>query len=287
MDKVMVHIEQLNFQYKQGTEFALQDINLDIREGEFVGIIGNSGAGKTSFTCALNGMIPHHYAGDFYGVVQIDGLDTVEVKPVELSRFVGSVFQDVDAQMVAAMVEDEILFGLENFQVPREEIEERIQTSLQTIGIEHLRYRNISTLSGGQKQKVAIAAIIALRPRLLVLDEPTGELDPASSRQIFEMLRMLNQEYGMTIVVVEQKIMLLCEFVKRLIVLEQGRVEYDGETREVLKYKRELEALGVNVPRIVTLADALKVRGYEVGQVPLNLSEAKSMVEEVMEHAGI
>ena len=287
MDKVMVHIEQLNFQYKHGTEFALQDINLDIREGEFVGIIGNSGAGKTSFTCALNGMIPHHYAGDFYGVVQIDGLDTVEVKPVELSRFVGSVFQDVDAQMVAAMVEDEILFGLENFQVPREEIEERIQTSLQTIGIEHLRYRNISTLSGGQKQKVAIAAIIALRPRLLVLDEPTGELDPASSRQIFEMLRMLNQEYGMTIVVVEQKIMLLCEFVKRLIVLEQGRVEYDGETREVLKYKRELEALGVNVPRIVTLADALKVRGYEVGQVPLNLSEAKSMVEEVMEHAGI
>ena len=281
----MVQIENLNFKYKQGHDFALKEINLEIKAGEFVGVIGNSGAGKTSFTCALNGMIPHHYAGDFYGVVKVKGLDTVEVKPVELSRFVGSVFQDVDAQMVATVVEDELLFGLENFQIPREEIEERIQSSLKTIGIEHLRYRNISTLSGGQKQKVAIAAMIALRPELLVLDEPTGELDPASSRQIFEMLRVLNQEYGMTIVVVEQKIMLLCEFVDRLLVFEKGEIVFDDTTREILKHKQELENLGVNVPRIVTLADALIRRGYTVEQVPVKLEEAKQMVEEVLLNA--
>lgn len=285
MAEQMVHIEQLHFKYKQGSDFALQDINLDIAKGEFVGIIGSSGAGKTSFTCALNGMIPHHYAGDFYGTVSVGGLDTVEVKPVELSRFVGSVFQDVDAQMVATVVEDEMLFGLENFQVSREEIEERIQTALQTIGIEHLRDRTISTLSGGQKQKVAIAAMIALRPQLLVLDEPTGELDPASSRQIFEMLRVLNREYGMTIVVVEQKIMLLCEFAERLLVFHEGRIAYDDQTKKVLKHKGELEELGVNVPRIVTLADTLERRGYHMDAVPVNMAEAKEMVEGVLLHA--
>jgi energy-coupling factor transport system ATP-binding protein len=285
MTEKIIHIENLYFKYKQGTDYALKDISLEIKAGEFVGVIGNSGAGKTSFTCALNGMIPHHYAGDFYGAVHINGMDTVNVKPVELARFVGSVFQDVDAQMVAAVVEDELLFGLENFGVPHEEIEERIQSALHTIGIEHLRNRVISTLSGGQKQKVAIAAIVALRPQLLVLDEPTGELDPMSSRQIYEMLRILNEAYGMTIIIVEQKIMLLCEFAKRLLVFEQGSIAFDGATKEVLKYKKELEELGVNVPRIVSLADRMKKRGYDVAQVPVNLAEAKEMVEEVLLHA--
>ncbi len=285
MDDRMVEIEHLNFRYQQGKEFALRDLNLNIKRGEFIGVIGNSGAGKTSFTCALNGMIPHHYKGDFYGVVRVNGMDTVEVEPVQLAKIVGSVFQDVDAQMVASVVEDEILFGLENFRIPREEIEKRLQEALQIVGIEPLRFRSLHTLSGGQKQKVAIAAIIALRPLLLVLDEPTGELDPVSSRQIFEMLRILNQEYGMTIVVVEQKIMLLCEFVNRLMVFEQGRVVYDDETREILKHKQELETLGINVPRIVTLADVLVHRGYAVERVPINLDEAVEMVEEVLMNA--
>lgn len=281
----MIQIENLSFKYQHGEAFALKDINLTIKKGEFVGIIGNSGAGKTSFTCALNGMIPHHYQGDFYGSVKVKGLDTVDVKPVVLSKFVGSVFQDVDAQMVASMVEDELLFGLENFNIPKEEIEERIQNALDTIGILHLRNRMINTLSGGQKQKVAIAAIIALRPELLILDEPTGELDPKSSRQIFEMLQMLNVKYNMTIVIVEQKIMLLCEFVKRLLVLDEGRLAFDGNTKAVLRHKGELEALGVNVPRIITLADTLNKRGYYTEQVPINLSEAKMMIEEVLQHA--
>lgn len=281
----MIQIKNLNFKYQRGEDFALKDINLTIEKGEFVGIIGSSGAGKTSFTYALNGMIPHHYQGDFYGSVKVKGMDTVEVKPVALSEFVGSVFQDVDAQMVASMVEDEMLFGLENFHVPHAEIEDRIQTALDTIKIAHLRHRMIHTLSGGQKQKVAIAAIIALRPEILLLDEPTGELDPKSSRQIFEMLRMLNKEYGMTIVIVEQKIMLLCEFVRRLLVFDKGRIAFDGGTKEVLRHKSELETLGVNVPRIVTLADTLNKRGYYTEQVPVNLSEAKEMVEEVLQHA--
>jgi len=282
----MVTIENLNFKYKSGDDFALKDINLTIKKKEFIGVIGNSGAGKTTLTCALNGIIPHHYPGDFYGMVKINGLDTVEVKPEELSRFVGSVFQDIDGQMVASVVEDEILFGLENFGIPSEEIEKRLNDALETIGISNLRYRSISTLSGGQKQKVAIAAIVALRPSLLVLDEPTGELDPMSSRQIFTMLKTLNEDYDMTIVIVEQKIMLLCEFAHRLLVMEKGCIVFDGPTRDVLTHSRELENIGINVPRVVTLATALKEKGIYSGPEPKDLDEAKIMIEKILEEAG-
>lgn len=280
----MIEIENLNFKYRGGAHFALRDISLTVEDGDFVGVIGNSGAGKSTLTYALNGIVPHHYAGDFYGSVRINGLDTVETQPEKLSVFVGSVFQDIDGQMVASMVEDEILFGLENFGVPRGEIEERIADALETIGIADLRYRSIATLSGGQKQKVAIAAITALRPRILVLDEPTGELDPQSSRQIFQMLYRLNEEHGMTVVVVEQKIMLLCEFARRLIVMDRGAAVLDGAVREVLKNDGELSRLGINVPRIASLANSLADKGLYGGGIPLDLSEAERMVREVLPH---
>lgn len=167
-----------------------------------------------------------------------------------LSRVVGCVWGDVDAQMVAATVEDELLFGLENFGVPHDEIEARLAGALTEVGIPDLRSREISSLSGGQKQKVAVAAIVALRPRLLLLDEPTGELDPESSRHIFALLRELNESHGITVVVVEQKIMLLCEFARRLAVMNGGKIARFGLTREVLAHDDELISLGINVPRI-------------------------------------
>jgi energy-coupling factor transport system ATP-binding protein len=180
----MINIENLTFQYKQTKKNALEDINLTIEDGDFLGIIGESGAGKSTLTYAINGIIPHHHRGDYYGSVKIDGEDTFDKKPCDLALKIGSVFQDIDSQMVSSVVEDEILYGLENFSIPREEVETRLTSSLDMVGISHLRYRNIDTLSGGQKQKVAIAAIIALKPKILVLDEPTGELDPQSSLQI-------------------------------------------------------------------------------------------------------
>lgn len=281
----MIYMSNMNFQYKGSKEFALQDINLQIHKGDFVGIIGNSGAGKTTLAGAINGMVPHHFRGDFYGEVTVNGLDTVDVRPEELSRFVGSVFQDVDAQMVASIVEDEILFGLENFKIPKQEIEDRLAWALKTVGIESLRYRSIDSLSGGQKQKVAIAAIVALKPEILVLDEPTGELDPVSSRQIFSLLQELNETLGTTIVIIEQKVMLLCEFAHRLLVMEKGKILYDDRTREVLKYSKELLDIGINVPRIVTLSEELAIKGYQNRTAPINLAEAQKMVEEVLQNA--
>lgn len=249
----MIEIQELTFKYKDSKKNALENISLDIQKGDFVGIIGESGAGKTTFCNCLNGLIPHHYNGDFYGSVKIEGEDTFEIKPDKLALKVGSVFQDIESQIVSYFVEDEILFGLENFGVPKEEIDSRITSSLQALGIEDLRHREISTLSGGQKQKVVIAAIIALEPDYLILDEPTGELDPASSLQIFELLKKLNEEKGITVIIAEQKIMLLCEFVKKLLVLEKGTVVHYGEIRSTLSHQKEMEEAGINCPRVLTL----------------------------------
>ncbi|HIW15172.1 MAG TPA: ATP-binding cassette domain-containing protein [Firmicutes bacterium] len=286
----MIEISKMGFQYSGSDRMALRDINLTIQDGEFVGLIGVSGAGKTSLTHTLTGMIPHHYKGDFYGSVRVNGMDTVECRGEDLYRIVGSVFQDIDSQMVASVVEDEILYGLENFGFSREEISERLENVLDTLGIRDLRYRALSSLSGGQKQKVAIAAIVALRPQIIVLDEPTGELDPESSLQIFRLLRQLNKEFGITVLIVEQKIMLLCEYVDRMIVMNEGAIVFDGPARDVVRHTSTFEDIGINVPRVVTLCGQLQKKGLYNGQVPLNVEEGEKMVREVLRggrHAGI
>ncbi len=278
----MIQFKNFSFKYKNGEKNALNNINLNIEKGEFVGIIGNSGAGKSTFTYAINGVIPHHFEGDFYGEVIVKGKDTVESSPSELALNVGSVFQDIDGQMVSSVVEDELLFGLENFGVSHDEIEGRINDILEMVGIADLRNRNISTLSGGQKQKVAICAVVALMPDILVLDEPTAELDPQSSQQIFSMLRMLNEKMGITIVVVEQKIMLLSEFSKRLLIFNEGNIYLDGTPKEVLKDTTKLLDIGVNCPRVASLGNTLIARNLYEGQIPVNLDDAETMVKEVI-----
>jgi energy-coupling factor transporter ATP-binding protein EcfA2 len=276
----MISVRNLSFRYRGRETFALAEINMEIPDGEFLGIIGPSGAGKSTLICALNGVIPHHYPGDFYGEALVEGHDTAE-SPGAVARLTGSVFQDIDGQITASVVEDEILFGLENFGVPRDEIEERMEEALAAAGIKNLRERSVHSLSGGQKQKVVIAAVTALRPGIMLLDEPTGELDPASSRSIFEFLKRLNGEYGVTIVIVEQKIMLLCEFAKRLAVMDRGRLILEGSVREVLQNAGTLENAGVNIPRVTTLARRLRSGGFYHGELPWNLPAAEKMMKEI------
>ena len=274
----MIDIQDLTFTYKDESKPALQNVSLAVPEGAFVGVIGPAGAGKTTLARAINGMIPHHYTGDYYGCVLVNGLDTVETALTDLSRLVGMVFQDVDSQIISSVVEDEILYGLENFGVPHTEIPERLNFALEKVGIADLRERSIASLSGGQRQKVAIASVIALRPKVLVLDEPTGELDPVSSRQVFSLLRSLNRDYGITVVIVEQKIMLLCEFADYLAVLDRGRIVRQGKTRDVLARSEELEALGVNCPRVTLLSRLLGEQAGGSLPVCVNLDEAEEMI---------
>lgn len=278
----MITIEGLTYQYKNSNQNALEDISLTIRDGDFLGIIGESGAGKTSFIRALNGIIPHHFPGDYYGSVKIDGEDTFDVTPSSISLKVGTVFQDIDSQMISSVVEDEILFGLENYSIPRDEIESRLSGALDAVGIPQLRYRNIAHLSGGQKQKVAIAAIIALRPKIMLLDEPTSELDPQSSLAIFRLLKELNESYGLTVIVVEQKIMLLGEFAKELAVMKNGRIILNGAVREVLKRTAEIQKSGINCPRVVTLANRLTELGVKLEEICVTVEEAETMAGRLM-----
>ncbi|WP_318661899.1 ABC transporter ATP-binding protein [Treponema sp.] len=249
----MIEIQELTFKYAGAKENALNNITLKIEKGDFVGIIGESGAGKTTLCNCMNALIPHHYRGDYYGSVKVDGTDTFDTNTSTLALKVGSVFQDIESQLVTSFVEEEILFGLENFGVPQNEIENRITSALDSLGITELRHRELSSLSGGQKQKVVIAAILAIEPDILILDEPTGELDPASSVQIFSLLKKLNEEKGITVVIAEQKIMLLCEYVKKLIVLEKGNCVHYGEIRSTLTHQKEMEEAGINCPRVLTL----------------------------------
>lgn len=278
----MITIEGLTFQYKNSNQNALDGISLTIRDGDFLGIIGESGAGKTTLIRALNGIIPHHFPGDYYGSVKVDGEDTFDVTPSTISLKIGTVFQDIDSQMISSVVEDEILFGMENFSIPREEIESRLSGALDAVGISQLRYRNIAHLSGGQKQKVAIAAIIALRPKILLLDEPTSELDPQSSLAIFRLLKELNESYGLTVIVVEQKIMLLSEFVKELAVMKSGRIILNGAVREVLKNTSEVRNSGINCPRVVALANRLTELGIKLEEICVSVDEAETMARRLM-----
>ena len=279
----MIEIRDLSFTYKGEQKPALKDITLSVPDGGFLGVIGPAGAGKTTLARVVSGLVPHHFTGDFYGSAVVNGLDTVDSSLMDLSRLVGMVFQDAESQIISPLVEDELLYGLENFGVPREEIPDRLDSALRRVGIADLRDRSIGSLSGGQRQKVAIASIIALNPRILVMDEPTGELDPRSSRQIFELLRTLNEELGVTVIVIEQKIMLLCEFARNLVVMNDGGIYRQGETREVLKHAEDLEAVGVNCPRVTTLSRLLSAKTGRSLPICTNLDEAESLVKNLVE----
>lgn len=280
----IIELRDVSFSYGEGARAALDHVSLSISEGDFVGVIGPSGAGKSTLAAVMSGAIPHHFTGQLYGATLIDGKGTCEVTLTDISRVVGSVLQDIDAQMVASVVEDEMLFGLENFGVPHDQIEERISQTLATVGISDLREREIATLSGGQKQKVAIAAILALAPRVLVLDEPTAALDPASSTLVFETLRKVNELAGITIVVIEQKVALLSKYCGRVLVMNEGSLAFDGEPHEVFSHASELRSMGVDSPRVARMANSLAQRGViAAGATPcLNVAEAKELVADLV-----
>ena len=278
----MIEIKNFTFRYREGAEPVVKDVSLSVPAGAFVGITGAAGSGKSTLTYAMNGIIPHCYPGDFYGSVEIAGMDTCEASLTDLSQVVGSVCQDIDSQIVTSIVEDEILYGLENFGIPHDQIEGRLVGALDDMGIGDLRDRVIASLSGGQKQKVAIASILALHPQVLMLDEPTAELDPASSLQVFQLLARYAREHGTTVVVVEQKIALLSEFADMLVIVDDGRIRFADTPAAVLAHSDELLEIGVNCPRATTLMNRLTKRGIYHGPVCRNVGEACNALVEVI-----
>lgn len=281
----IIEMECVSFSYGTTADgaYALKDIDLSVEEGTFVGLIGPSGAGKSTLASAITGAIPHHYQGHLFGSTLVAGLDTCEVSLTDIAKVVGSVLQDIDAQMVASVVEDELLFGLENFGIDHREIEGRIASALDAVGIADLRHREIATLSGGQKQKVAIAAILAMAPRVIVMDEPTSALDPASARDVFEVLRRAKELTGMTVILIEQTVALLAEYCDRVVVIDQGRIALDGTPTDVFSHGETLRAIGVDTPRTVRISNSLAEAGLVPNDSPaLTLDGAESLVAGIL-----
>ena len=281
----IIEMECVSFSYGTATDgaYALKDIDLSVEEGTFVGLIGPSGAGKSTLASAITGAIPHHYRGRLFGSTLVAGLDTCEASLTDIAKVAGSVLQDIDAQMVASVVEDELLFGLENFGIDHREVEGRIASALDAVGIADLRHREIATLSGGQKQKVAIAAILAMTPRVIVMDEPTSALDPASARDVFEVLRRAKELTGMTVILIEQTVALLAEYCDRVVVIDQGRIALDGTPTDVFSHGENLRAIGVDTPRTVRISNSLAEAGLAPNDSPaLTLDGAESLVAGIL-----
>lgn len=264
----MITVKDLTWQYDQTDRPALEDINLQVEAGELLLIMGASGAGKSTLCKTLNGLIPHSYRGTGTGSVRVAGLDTTEHFTSDLAEHVGMVFQDADTQLITMSVSDEIVLGMEHLQVPRREMQARLEEVSRLLRVEDLLHRPPYDLSGGQKQRVAIASILAMQPRVLILDEPTSELDPRGKAELFESIRDLHQT-GITIVLVAHAAEEAAPIADRVILIEAGRITREGPPRDFFKDPATLEQKGVRVPQVARIAQTVNSAA-----TPLGLDEA-------------
>ncbi|MDP9310327.1 MAG: energy-coupling factor ABC transporter ATP-binding protein, partial [Chloroflexota bacterium] len=202
----MIEFVHVSYTYANAKQPALVDLSLCIDEGDFVLVMGASGSGKSTFLRCINGLVPHFYGGQWGGQVRVAGRDTRRNDPRQLADVVGFVFQDPEAQMVVEVVEDELVFGMENLGISPQIMRRRVEEVLDQLEIAHLRRRRVTTLSGGERQRVAIAAVLAMQPKVLVLDEPTSQLDPHTAEEVLTALQKLNADLGLTIVLSEHRL---------------------------------------------------------------------------------
>lgn len=276
----VLEIKNFTFSYSQSPRPALRDVNISIEKGEFIGITGPTGAGKTTLACCLNGIIPHFHGGSAQGQINLHGSSIFNRSAAQISRHVGSVFQDPEAQIISLDVEQEIAFGLENQAYPPVEIEKRIAMALDLAGISDLRRRPTAALSGGQKQRVAVASALAMQPEILLLDEPTSELDPVGTEEIFQVLSRLNKEHSITVIVIEQKTDQLAAHADRILVLNDGSLVMDGEPWQVFSRQAELDSIGVRIPQVTRLAGLLG--GSDRYALPLTVEQARIFIERLV-----
>ena len=254
----MIRLEDVSFRYRAAKDPALRDISCHIRRGELVGLLGRSGAGRSTLASTLNGTIPHLVRGDLTGRVLIDGQDIRAQRPRDLADRIGFVFQDFEAQLFSTNVSLEVAFGPENLGVHPAEIARRVNSCLGVVSLSHLSHKAPAALSGGQKQRLALASVLALEPTVLILDEPTSDLDPAGRRELLEAIRSIRQTRDLTLVMIDPETDEM-GWADRLIVLDQGCVAMDGAPGALWDRADEMEALGVKGFTLATLARRLGV----------------------------
>lgn len=277
----VVEARGLTYAYPGRNEASLRDVSLTVEEGEFALLTGPSGCGKTTLCRCLNGLIPHFYSGKLEGDLVVAGLRVAEHPISDLAQHVGFVFQNPENQLFALSVEKDVAFGLENLGVARGEIRKRVDWALETTGIGDLRERAPHELSGGQQQRVAIASVLAMHPKVMVLDEPTSFLDPLGAQTIFGVIDQLNKRLGITVILVEHRLDLASEYADHVIVMDEGRIVLDGGPREVFS-SEEARLIGVGIPKATMLYRFLEERGIRSGMVPVNSKEASQLLKEAL-----
>jgi energy-coupling factor transport system ATP-binding protein len=266
----MITLSNVTYSYPDQATPALGGFSISLAEGEFVLVVGPSGSGKTTFLRSLNGLVPHFYGGHWSGQISVGGRNPVDLAPRGMADLVGFVFQDPESQFVVDTVEDELAFAMENFGLSPATMRKRIEEVLDQVGIAELRQRRISTLSGGEKQRVAIAGVLALQPHVLVLDEPTSQLDPQAAEEVLVALRQLNEDQGLTVILSEHRLERVAQYVDRVLYLPAlGEMPVLDEPRAVLA---ELPL----VPPLIGLGRSL---GWE--PLPLTTKEARPFVRRI------
>lgn len=261
----IIEADSLRFRYESDEEEkiksdeVLKGIDVKIKQGEFVAVLGHNGSGKSTFAKHLNGiLLPSS------GKVYVDGIDTSdEDKLFELRQRAGMVFQNPDNQIVSSIVEEDVAFALENLGVPYEEMRKRVDDALKSVNMYDYRLHSPSQLSGGQKQRVAIAGIIAMRPKCIILDEPTAMLDPQGRKEVMATIRRMNHEYGITIVLITHYMdeAAQCD---RIIVMDKGKIVLDDVPKKVFSQVEMLKKIGLDVPQVTELVWELRKSGYDI-----------------------
>lgn len=277
-----------HFTYSYPTkQNALVDIDLKIYHGETIGIIGPNGSGKSTLCKSLNGLVPHFYGGTVKGRVYVTGIDTLETTVDKLSIKVGLVFQEPETQLsgLAITVEDEVGFGLSMLGVDPRVIRERVKEALQIVGLEGFEKRSPLELSGGEQQRLAIATVLAMKPEIIVLDEPVALLDPIGKYQVLSTVRKLAVEEGLTVIIAEHEIEELANIVDKIVVLYEGRAVSVNDSKAVLSEVEKLRAIGVDPPSITELMFMLKNElDIELNELPITLSEGLRIFREMILH---
>ena len=268
-----VHFENVKYSYRDdGADFAVNGVTLSIEEGQFVAVLGRNGSGKSTLAKLVNALLEPSS-----GKVSVFGMDTSDPKKTfDIRKSAGMVFQNPDNQTVASIVEDDVAFGPENIGVPRAEIGERIDFALRAVGMEKYRLATPSRLSGGQKQRIAIAGVLAIRPKIMILDESTAMLDPKGRREVMEVVKKLNKEQGMTVILITH---FMDEALQadRAVVMHRGEVVMDGTPEQIFARSEELEAYNLTLPRAAYICKRLQEAGMPVA----NAFTAKELAEEI------
>ncbi|MEE8886301.1 MAG: energy-coupling factor transporter ATPase [Eubacteriales bacterium] len=286
-DKNIVRTEHVSYDYLQYTEdgqtpevtHAVKDVNLEIHEGDFVAILGHNGSGKSTLAKHLNALLlPTE------GTVWVTGINTMDDSRLwDIRQNAGMVFQNPDNQIVASVVEEDVGFGPENIGVPTKEIWERVGEALEKTGMTAYREHSPNKLSGGQKQRVAIAGVMAMKPRCIILDEPTAMLDPNGRKEVIHAVRELNKKEGVTVILITHYMEEVIH-ADRLYVMDAGRLVMQGTPREIFSRVEELHELRLDVPQVTQLAHKLRKDGVDI---PEGILSRKELVRELCRVAGL